>query len=191
MIVAELANLLSDLREVGNDATHGPCAIEREATATPHGMAAGRESDKMTDMRNSATLYRPVDGRVLVWMPFERRRNNRELLNSAGRGTNAEWDKENRRWTVSRTAFTRVLDALLEEFGTVNVVTDGRARNRCDIRCREAVGDECVCECAGRYHGSKFVASNEQIVGETTIVGEGEFTRWTRIEARGRSEARP
>jgi hypothetical protein len=140
----------------------------------------------MADLRSGATLYRPVDGRVLVWIPWDRRRSNRELLNSAGRGTNAEWDKEHGRWTVSRTAFARVLDALLDEFAKVKVVTDGRAGNRCDTRCREALGDECICQCAGRYHGSRFVASGERIVGETTIVGGGDLSRWTRIETRER-----
>ena len=118
----------------------------------------------------------------MVWLPWERRKTNRALLNSAGRGTNPEWDAEGHRWTVSRAAFGRVLAALLHEFPAVKVVTDGRTRNRCDIRCREAIGDECICQCAGRYHGSRLIAAGERIVGETTIVGQGELSRWTRIE---------
>jgi hypothetical protein len=73
-----------------------------------------------------------------------------------------------------------VVDHLLETFGVLEVITDGSSGNRCDTRCREAVGDECVCSCAGSQHGSSTLAAGERVVGETTIV-DTNITRWRRV----------
>lgn len=110
-------------------------------------------------------------------MPYQL--DNRDFLRDAGPGTRPEWDSTQRLWTVSRAALSSVIEQLLTVYPVVEVITDGSTANRCDTRCREATGSECVCQCAGSMHGSKWIAPNERIVGETTVVGG--VSRWRRV----------
>jgi hypothetical protein len=122
-------------------------------------------------------VRRPIDGRVNVWLPFAS--DNRELLRSAGLGVRPDYSRDERRWTVSPTTFAAVVQMLLKEFASVEVTTEGSTTQQCDLRCREAIGDECVCKCAGSRHGRGNLEPDERVVGETTIVGD--VVRWRRV----------
>jgi hypothetical protein len=84
---------------------------------------------------------------------------------------------------VSRSALASVVELLLNEYGLIEVATDGSTGNRCDTRCREAIGDECVCACAGRMHGAAYLGPTERVVGETTVVDTA-ISRWRRVLVR-------
>ena|SRR5260221_6653236 len=125
------------------------------------------------------SVHRPIRGRVRVRFDF--RDDSRSFLREAGLGTRPEWERPY--WTVSRAAFSSVVDLLLNEYGIVEVTTDGGVGNRCDTRCREATGDDCVCSCAGTQHGIGFLSAGERVVGETTIV-DTTIVRWRRVMRR-------
>lgn len=125
------------------------------------------------------SVHRPIRGRVRV--RFDYRSDSRDFLRQAGPGTRPEWERPY--WTVSRTAFASVVDLLLDEYGVVEVTSDGGIGNRCDTRCREATGDDCVCSCAGTQHGIAFLSERERVVGETTIV-DTTIARWRRLLTR-------
>jgi hypothetical protein len=130
--------------------------------------------------RSRVAVYRPLSGRVVVHLPY--REGNRDFLREAGPGVRPGWDVVSRHWTVSRSAFMAIVDLLREEFGLVEVITDGSSTERCDTRCREATGDDCVCSCAGSQHGLQTLTHGERVVGETTIVGT--TSRWRRVVVR-------
>lgn len=112
-------------------------------------------------------------------MPF--RPGNRDLLREAGEGARPAWERPV--WTVSRRVFSAVVGILVEEFGCVEVITDGGLANKCDTRCRAARGDDCVCSCAGTQHGGGQLSAGEIVVAETTIV-DTTTTRWRRVLCR-------
>lgn len=43
-------------------------------------------------------------------------------------------------------------------------------QQRCDTRCQQARGDDCVCQCAGQHHGGADYQRNWIQVGDTTLV---------------------
>lgn len=109
-------------------------------------------------------------------MPY--RHGIRGLLREAGPGTRPAWEPPS--WTVSRTALAAVVDLLAREYGCVEVITDGGVANKCDVRCRDARGDDCICSCAGTQHGVGGPGAGEIVVGETTIV-DTTIARWRRV----------
>ena len=118
-------------------------------------------------------------------MPY--RAGTRDLLREAGPGTRPAWERPV--WTVSRTALTAVVHVLAEAYGCIELITDGGLANKCDTRCREALGDDCVCSCAGTQHGIAHLGPREIVVGETTIV-DTTISRWRRVVCRDESSAR-
>jgi hypothetical protein len=74
----------------------------------------------------------------------------------------------------------RVIDALVEDMGSVEVWQDYSVTEKCDMRCREARGDWCECSCTGLHHGEDHLGPLERIVGETTIVST-EYKRTMRL----------
>lgn len=59
---------------------------------------------------------------------------------------------------------------LAERFGVVHVYLDYLENQRCDTRCQQALGDDCVCRCAGQYHGGASYQQAWTQVGETTLI---------------------
>ena len=131
---------------------------------------------RVGEATSPTSIHRPVRGRIQVRFPY--RSDSRDFLRGAGRGTRPEWERPY--WTVSRAAFASVVDLLLDEYHVVEVTTDGGVGNRCDTRCREATGDDCVCACAGTQHGIALLGPRERVVGETTIV-DTTIARWRRV----------
>jgi hypothetical protein len=111
-----------------------------------------------------------------VRMPYQE--GNRDLLRGAGPGARPKWERPF--WTVSRTAFGEVVRILVHKYGCVEVITDGGVGNKCDTRCREARGDDCICSCAGTQHGIHHLGPKERVVGETTII-DTTIVRWRRV----------
>ncbi|OKI15594.1 hypothetical protein A6A08_08415 [Nocardiopsis sp. TSRI0078] len=65
---------------------------------------------------------------------------------------------------------------IAHDYPEATVIVDVSVRGKCDIRCVQARGDECACECGGDNHGG-LRNSNWTQVGETTLVENGEKTR--------------
>ena len=95
-------------------------------------------------------IWSPVEGRLHV--VFRYRPYNRAWL--ADHGIRAEWDSTRKRWYVSRSKLNVIIRALLEDFPEVLLIRDGLRSQRCDARCQAAKGADCVCGCAGAFHGS-------------------------------------
>jgi hypothetical protein len=87
-------------------------------------------------------------------------------------GRRASWNPEKTGWTISATRCTQVLRRLLSKFDEVTVYRKKViGRKKCDTRCVEAIGDECVCSCNGFNHQGKL--QGYKLVGETTLIGSG------------------
>ncbi len=83
------------------------------------------------------------------------------------------WDGH---WTVARTYFRDVMDALAIRAGRVEVDVDFNEHEQCDTRCQRAKGDDCTCQCFGANHGieSGQGAYGPWVeVGEATLVSSG------------------
>jgi hypothetical protein len=80
-------------------------------------------------------------------------------------------------WEIARAHLRELIEACAERFGEVDVILDFRARDRCDARCRDAVGDDCVCSCLGENHGGAAYWKRWVPVGETTLIDDGRIVR--------------
>jgi hypothetical protein len=80
------------------------------------------------------------------------------------------WNQDRRAWEVARSQLLPLVRELAEWFG---VVTVDEVRtvigDSCDVRCREAQGDDCNCRCLGLYHGEGMPRVGWVLVGETTL----------------------
>lgn len=74
-------------------------------------------------------------------------------------------------WEIARDHLRHVIVGLAERFGHVNVHLEYLENQRCDTRCVNAHGDDCVCQCGGENHGGMDYARDWMQVGDTTLVG--------------------
>lgn len=132
----------------------------------------------------TATVYRPVGtGRIRVRMPYQV--GNRAFIHrTLGSMVRPDWNRLENQWEIARQHMRDVVEALAERFGVVEVTIDFRSTSRCDIRCRDAEGDDCDCQCLGENHGGAAYWRSWQHVGETTLVDVGITRRTFRVVAR-------
>lgn len=114
---------------------------------------------------------RPLQGRLQLRMPF--RLENREWLKTKlGTRVHLEWVRDaSPHWEMSRNHLIPLLRALVNEYGMVVVRLDFSLTQKCDKRCRDATGDECVCSCMGAYHGGAGGRVWYE-VGQTTLISQ-------------------
>ena len=113
-------------------------------------------------------------------MPFDL--GNRDWLrNQLGPGVPYSWNKSLRRWTMARVHLFTVVPALAKEFGLVDVEIDFKTTVKCDRRCRDAEGDECVCQCLGDNHRGGSLLTGWFQVGETTLIAKDTERRYMQV----------
>ncbi|MFY1673674.1 hypothetical protein ACN27G_27570 [Plantactinospora sp. WMMB334] len=126
-------------------------------------------------------IYRPMQpDRLRLGMPYHR--NNRSWLKSVlGDRIQPTWVKNPGYWTLARSHFTPLVDALLERFGVVFASVEFSTTQKCDTRCREALGDDCECSCLGERHGGGLWGDGWVQVGETTLLHSDRQVRHMRL----------
>lgn len=102
-------------------------------------------------------IFRPVQGMLWVRLPYElpdgsRGRGRQWLHSICGKGSRVDYDKREGAFRVARGNLAWILRCALMIFDVVEVWTEHRIVERCDIRCVNARGDECVCACGGVNH---------------------------------------
>jgi hypothetical protein len=107
-----------------------------------------------------ARIVRPVHGRVQVWLPFRHGSANYDLLKDiCGDLTRPEYNRSTRCFEVARHHLPALLDELPRALRQpVDVVLHGSTQTKCVEACWNASPDstwECVCSCAGRFHGTR------------------------------------
>jgi hypothetical protein len=110
--------------------------------------------------RHMAKIVRPVHGRVQVWLPFRSGSGNYDLLKEmCGDLTRPEYNRTLRCFEVARSHLPVLLEQLPGALGQrVEVVLHGSSQTKCVEACWNASPDsiwECVCSCAGRFHGTR------------------------------------
>jgi hypothetical protein len=115
-------------------------------------------------------------------MPY--RLGNRAWLHEElGDRVRPEWNRHDKRWELARQHMRVLVEALAQRFGSVEVSIDFRNGSRCDVRCRDAEGDDCDCQCMGENHGGAAYWRAWKEVGETTLVAPGIVQRTFLVEA--------
>jgi hypothetical protein len=113
-------------------------------------------------------------------MPYEP--DNRLWLKEAlGERIRPTWNREEQRWEIARQHLRTVVERLAERWGEVDVILEFREAERCDTRCRDAQGDDCVCSCLGDNHGGAAYWKNWIEMGDTTLVSSGVLQRTRRV----------
>jgi len=134
-------------------------------------------------------VRRPAEGRMQIATPW-RPGGSRVVIKAAcGARNRPEWDGRRKCWLVPRRYLLPVIEALQAMYGQVRVVTCHRDADRCDIRCLQARGTECVCSCGGRNHGGlNSYTAGWRPVG-TVAPGETKWSEWRWIVSEGMSAA--
>lgn len=114
-------------------------------------------------------VWRPVEGRIIVRMPYAKG-NRAWLHDTLGARIRPEWDKPNQCWWVARHHFGAVVEAMARKLGRIDVYLEFRGLDRCDTRCKRARGRECDCQCLGKHHGVGGITHGWKMVGDTTEV---------------------
>jgi hypothetical protein len=126
-------------------------------------------------------IYRPLIGKLRVFIPVaygEGKTVRPWLKEVCGDGVHLTFDSTDKRWLVGRDHLVALRDALVTKQGSCTVVSDNRISNvsKCDSKCVNADGDECVCSCGGVNHRGTY--GDYVPVGETTLVRQ-EAEYWT------------
>lgn len=132
-------------------------------------------------------VWRPTPseaGRVVIWLPYAR--GTRGWLRSVcGTGTRPEFDRARKAWTVARPHFRRIVQAVADRYGSVDVYVDHTVRHACGAMCRNAEGDDCQCSCLGDNHGNGRWHEGWQPVGDEWVVRNERVRRRFRVGAAG------
>ena len=107
-----------------------------------------------------AKIVRPLDGRARVWLPFRSGSGNYDLLRGiCGERTRPEYNPSLKCFEVARDHVAALVELLPGELGQpVEVELHGSTQTKCVEACWTAKPEtvfDCVCSCAGRYHGSQ------------------------------------
>ncbi|MFE6304089.1 hypothetical protein [Nocardiopsis sp. NPDC057823] len=114
-------------------------------------------------------LYRPTKGDCELRLPYNPN-NRRNLKLVIGERSDLTFDKVRKTWVFKRTHFQKVRSMLNIEYPAATIIVDVALRGKCDVRCVQARGDECSCECGGDNHGGLKGGDTWKLVGETTLV---------------------
>ena len=129
-----------------------------------------------------ARIVRPIGGRIQVELPYREAGGNYELLKEiCGDLTRPKWNPGRKCFEVARAHFGALLAELPTALGTpVEVVLHGATQTKCVEACwRDASPKtvwECVCSCAGKFHGTG-VAPPQDVGGGLFV--ETEYTTET------------
>ena len=143
-----LRRLIEEVREPDDD------DLRERAEARKHPLQrAMEEAFGMSRTDDISVVRRPTQGRLEVHIPWREGGNRKVIKRICGTLTRPQWDGDRKRWVIARAHFTPLIGALKAEYGQVRVITAHCDAEKCDTRCREAEGAECVCSCGGQYHG--------------------------------------
>lgn len=78
-------------------------------------------------------------------------------------------------WEIARSHLQQMVEAIVRREGEVLLELHYRTNEKCDTRCQNARGFECVCSCLGRAHGGGE-GRHWIPVGDTTLICHGEET---------------
>jgi hypothetical protein len=109
-------------------------------------------------------------------MPYAGGTNRAWLRDTLGRRIDLRYTSRGR-WEIARPHLRTLIEACAERFGEIDIVLDFRTRDRCDTRCQQAQGDDCVCSCLGENHGGAAYWKRWIPVGETTLIANGQIAR--------------
>lgn len=113
----------------------------------------------------TAKVLRPLSGPIRIRTPYKP--GNRAALNTLAVRTTVRHLKGDQ-WELARRLFRPAVALLAERFGEVHVYTEHKTSQRCDRRCAEAKGDDCVCSCLYVNHGGGIAGWN--LIPENTLV---------------------
>jgi hypothetical protein len=107
---------------------------------------------------------------LLLRLPYAS--NNREWL-KGGRRNKPKWDKDHKRWEAPRAWFEAIIRDALQRFGSIYVIQQFHASQKCAPACWDATGINCECSCMGANHGSGQPSGRWYIVSDTCAVQWG------------------
>ncbi len=116
-------------------------------------------------------VERPLTGRLRLWrLPYQDGSNRGWLKDQLGDRIRPDWVQGHPgHWEIARTHLLPLLEALVGRYGQVEVWLEFSLTQKCDKRCRDAVGEECVCSCLGTNHGGIWGRRWFE-VGDTTLI---------------------
>lgn len=101
--------------------------------------------------KKTPVIYRDPKKPLMLRLPY--RIDNRSLLSTCQR-SEPKWNKEKHHWTLTKSAFNKIVTAVLKKFGSIYIIQPYRLQEKCAPACMNAEGFECQCSCMGINHGS-------------------------------------
>lgn len=172
---------------MGSEAPNTP----NRSLPVPHLFADTGEADHSAGARTrqhyvdyapvmTAQIVRPIHGRLELYglrAPRAGEPSNRMMFQDAtGRAIRPTWIPAELgrpgwtgHWTIAREHLTVVAEVIALRDGAIDIEMHYSEAERCDWRCQNAKGSDCVCSCEGEHHGTGEHAAWKQ-VGDTTLV---------------------
>ena len=77
------------------------------------------------------------------------------------------WNRQYAAFEVPQAWHDPLIYRCADRFGEVYVIQPFNAFQKCALKCREAQGEECECQCGGEFHGSEHATSGWKDIGDT------------------------
>lgn len=125
--------------------------------------------------------------RLHAWMPYAGGSNRRWIHAELGDRIRPVWnqDVEPKRWEIAQPHLRTLVEAMSDKFGVIDVYLQFSTRQRCDEKCQDAQGDDCICRCMGENHGGAAYWRGWTKVRDTTLVSDPEVCERHYIVRRG------
>ena len=120
------------------------------------------------------TIEKPTDGRLVLHIPKEFYRDPQGLLKlksprhwlsdvCGNQPGHFKWQKTGGYWDAPRNHFRKLVAALADKYGRVQVIEHYKVTEKCWQSCVDAQPDsDCVCSCRGDNHGGGLLHAGWQ-----------------------------
>jgi hypothetical protein len=108
-------------------------------------------------------------------MPYQDGSNRLWILAELGDRMRPDWNTAAKHGEIARTHLRTLVESMTMKFGEIDVYLEFSTRQRCDVRCRDAHGDDCVCSCMGENHGGAAYWRHWTLVSDTTLVSNADI----------------
>ena len=168
-VVGSGINSLTQVPGSSNDCAH--CTAWRKAQTVAAASTIPATIPEVWKNSGTPVVYRPDEkGNLMLRVPYREGGNRQFLKGEKTRRFEPIWDAEKKFWSVPKSWFTELVEAVVREFGCAYVIQPHHEHEKCSASCQNAHRLECECSCLGANHGRGGRSGHDVAIGGAKVM---------------------